>query len=417
MNVWPIADCLLRAFRTGLALAGLMVVAGALAAPDVSAHARSRSSSDWVCRGGLVQATVRIGSYEVTRLRPVSPLGGDSLEARLGAELSEQVRVFAQDDACGLVSPWSIVSNRDGLLFGSTRFDCRDAAPTHIEYRAMLEAVPAHTHFLRVRTENGPMREVVLTGSGGRILVSGEPLEWWDEVGRYIRLGAEHIFDGVDHLMFLLALVLVSQSLAGVLGLVSGFTLGHAATLVVAAFGWIHGDESVIEVLIGFTVALAGAEAFALHLSATRSTAAIAALGLVMMAALSAAVLGRIESVWLWFGLAVFASCYLASAREFAKRFFWRLCVSMIFGFVHGLAFAGVLLDLDVRSDALVPRLLGFNVGVELGQLAWVFVAVLGVQVLVRVLSESRAYLVFGLAGGGICSVGVFWMLVRSGIV
>src|SRR5262249_33495871 len=76
----------------------------------------------------------------------------------------------------------------------------------------------------------------------------------------YVRLGIEHILIGVDHLAFLLALLLLCRRAREVMNMVTGFTLGHSLTLTLAVLGVVTPNVSVIEALIGFTIALVAAE-------------------------------------------------------------------------------------------------------------------------------------------------------------
>ena len=76
----------------------------------------------------------------------------------------------------------------------------------------------------------------------------------------YIALGTEHIFGGLDHIAFLLALVLVCGRKRDLLWAITGFTLGHSLTLAFASLGWVAPDMSLVEAAIGFTIALVAVE-------------------------------------------------------------------------------------------------------------------------------------------------------------
>jgi hypothetical protein len=93
--------------------------------------------------------------------------------------------------------------------------------------------------------------------------------------------------------------------------------------------------------------------------------------GLVIAAALAifvaAAAIGGLPAFW---GLALFSGCYFALLRRASRGGRLRWVIACLFGFVHGLGFSGVLLEQELPRAELVRALFGFNLGVELGQLA-----------------------------------------------
>lgn len=149
---------------------------------------------------------------------------------------------------------------------------------------------------------------------GGRMALSAQ-------IGTFIWLGVEHIFLGYDHIMFLLALVLLGSSLRNLVKIVTAFTVAHSLTLILAALGLVQLPPRLIEAGIALSIAYVA-----------------------------------IENFWL---------------RDAGHR--WIL--TFFFGLVHGFGFANVLRDLGLPSRGLVASLLSFNIGVELGQICIVLVA------------------------------------------
>lgn len=154
------------------------------------------------------------------------------------------------------------------------------------------------------------------------------PPTFGEVVRTYVYLGFTHILPkGLDHILFVLGLFLLSARLSPLLWQVTAFTAAHTVTLALATFGLVSLPASIVEPLI--------------------------ALSIVYVA---------IENV----------------IHEKLGRF--RVVVVFAFGLLHGLGFAGVLNELGLPKSQLVPALLSFNVGVELGQLtvialAWLLVA------------------------------------------
>jgi len=135
----------------------------------------------------------------------------------------------------------------------------------------------------------------------------------------FVRLGIEHILAGFDHLCFLFALLLVTARSREVLAVITTFTAAHSRTLAAAALGVVSLTPKLVEPLIAASIVYVGMENFLLR-----------------------------------------------------RRPRSRLVVVFVFGLIHGLGFAGGLIERlpGVTGVAIVPPLIGFNAGVELGQLA-----------------------------------------------
>ena len=135
----------------------------------------------------------------------------------------------------------------------------------------------------------------------------------------FVLLGVEHILTGFDHLCFLLALLLVATRFRDVLTVVTTFTVAHSLTLAAAALGRVSLSSAIVEPLIAVSIVYIG-----------------------------------LENLFL---------------RRQPRH---RLALVFAFGLIHGFGFAGALTERlpGITGIAVVPPLLGFNVGVELGQLA-----------------------------------------------
>ena len=91
-----------------------------------------------------------------------------------------------------------------------------------------------------------------------------------------------------------------------------------------------------------------------------------------------------------------------------------RAAVAFAFGLIHGFGFAGVLSELFLPTDRLIPALLGFNIGVELGQLGLVALAWPLLRALGRVRNGRLAGIVTEVGSAVICGLGVFWFITRN---
>lgn len=154
-------------------------------------------------------------------------------------------------------------------------------------------------------------------------LSGGGQLGQWATFLAYIPVGFDHIVPlGLDHILFVLGLFFLSTRLRPLLWQVSAFTLAHTITLALAGLGWVSVPGSIVEPLIALSIV------------------------------------------------------YVAFENIFTDGLSrWRPFIIFGFGLLHGLGFASVLAEFGLPENAFVPALIGFNVGVEFGQLAVIAVA------------------------------------------
>ncbi len=219
-----------------------------------------------------------------------------------------------------------------------------------------------HRHL--AKTQGGSQaREAVLSESQRTLELvaasSPAPRPRTFAVPEFGRLGLEHILTGYDHLLFLLGLVLVRSRLAELVKTISAFTLAHSLTLGCAALGWWVPPSRAVEPAIALSIAFVGWENLRTSQPARR---------------------------WL---------------------------VTFGFGLVHGFGFAGALLEAKLPPKAVPMALVGFNLGVEVGQLL-VAGALAGLLAGVRSLRRREVARWAELAlNGGVFAAGVVWLALR----
>ena len=199
------------------------------------------------------------------------------------------------------------------------RFRCPISAQP-AAYRVMLfhEIDPAARHMVTVEAGR---KWIGLLGAADPVLElrnAGESL--WQTLWRYFLSGVEHIAVGYDHVAFLFAVIVLGRRFWPLFAVITAFTVAHSITLSLAALAVIQLPSRLVESAIALSVLLAA------------------------LNNLWPLVLGR------------------------------RWIVAFAFGLVHGFGFASVLADLGLPRDALLIALVGFNLGVEAGQLAIVAV-------------------------------------------
>ncbi len=191
-----------------------------------------------------------------------------------------------------------------------------------------------------------------------------EPAGQGEIAWSYLVLGVEHILGGLDHLLFVLALLLLVRGARRIVMTVTAFTLAHSLTLVAATLGWVHVPGAPVEAIIALSIVFVAAEV--VH-------------GLQGKPGLTA------RSPWV---------------------------VAFSFGLLHGLGFAGALAEVGLPGQAIPVALLMFNVGVELGQLLFV-AAVLLVGAAGRYAVSLRPGTVERVVAYGIGSIAAFWTIER----
>jgi hypothetical protein len=161
-----------------------------------------------------------------------------------------------------------------------------------------------------------------------------------------------------------------------VLLIVTGFTIGHSLTLTLAVTGLVQANRGAVESLIGLTIALAAAGNLVRGEREGR-VAALAAAAIAFSVLLVPAAARPDMPVTLVAAIALAAASFvwLSSTQSGGVSVKMRFAMAIGFGLVHGLGFASALQDLHLPPHMLVSTLVGFNIGVEIGQLAAVALA------------------------------------------
>lgn len=394
----------------------LAVLIGHVLSTPAAAHTRSQSFSSWYIQDGQVRGTFSVRALETTRLGLLEDKVFD-LDTLLVRHLAPRLVLKAGDEPCRTVSGPQARRAQEGYLRVEWRFACPPQTQLAMLNTAFFEVAPSHLHYARVRTGSGPPVEYLFTESARQQVIAGDEQERsprrGTSFGAYVLLGVEHIVSGVDHLAFVLALLLLCRRVREVLFMVTGFTLGHSLTLSLAVLGVVEPNVPVIEALIGFTIALVAAENTGITSGSSVRVGLVAGLALVGCGLLSGLtgvgfpVLGNL-------GLGLFVVCYfsLANSRERAARL--RPVLTLTFGLIHGFGFASVLLDSGLPTERLVSALFGFNLGVEIGQVAIVALLCASGWLLVRRFPALDYRLATDTASAGLCGLGLFWFVERS---
>jgi hypothetical protein len=242
-----------------------------------------------------------------------------------------------------------------------------------IDYRMMQGIDPSHRGLLVVSAYGATQTGVLIPGAGPTVISLGH-VTWLTTVAEYFKVGVWHIWSGIDHLLFLLSLLLPAvlrrahgrweaaplarPAFINILKVVTAFTLAHSVTLSLAAFDVVHLPSRLTESVIAASIIIA-----ALNNVFPRVTE------------------GR-----------------------------WR--IAFAFGLLHGFGFASVLAEMGLPPGARLISLVAFNLGVEAGQLA----VVLAAMPLAYWLRATRFYrnAVLNWGSCAIAGLALVWLVQRA---
>lgn len=384
------------------------------------AHTRSQSFSTWRIDGPEVVVTFSVAAREVTRLPAPEPGLSQALASVLGRHLVTQLRLSSDGAACPQTGPPIPVGANEGQIVLELRFRCSTppASELTITDDALFPVVLTHVHFAHIVGPNNRSRELVFVDARRTQTISlaqGEAAAetFFDAVVTCIPIGIDHILEGIDHLAFVLGLILATARLRSLLLALTGFTLGHSISLALAVLGYARADAPAIEAMIAATIALVAVAA------ALRDGASFRTLGIGAIATLSAlAIVGLFTGSslpWLaWLGLTLFAGCYLAANTNTGWSGGLALLVTTLFGIIHGFGFAGALLELELPKTQLAAALLGFNLGVEAGQILAVVPVILIGGLVARYASLQMQSAARNLLQAALVGLGLFWFVSRA---
>jgi hypothetical protein len=362
----------------------LAVLAWCLASAVAEAHPTPGSVAyiDFTVDGARVEQDVPLEELERALHQPLIAPGEtpeNAVDFRRGF-LREYAALHLRAEALGSDAAWQTevlgVTGHDSPDGPRVRFQFALHAPTgdasdSIAFHDDLVGHEVISHYITVYVRSdwaagGAKPEPLLAGvlhAGRNDVTVARKGSFVGGLRSVVELGMEHIATGVDHLLFLFALILVApvsalggrwasgkgrrQTLLALLRVVSAFTVGHSVTLALGALGWIAVPPALVEAAIAGSVLVT----------------------------------------------AVHALRPLFPRRE--------AVVAGVFGLVHGLAFAQTLAGRDLGRAQAAWTLLGFNTGIELAQL--------GILALVLpwllILAGSRAYSTFRVAGASVIVV------------
>ena len=248
------------------------------------------------------------------------------------------------------VSRWSLACQENGLVDQTIAIDGLAQTITDV--------------LVRIQLLDGTTRTQILKPNATSFVVHGNP-DSWQVIADYFVLGVEHILGGIDHLLFVLCLLLIVKGNWLLVKTITAFTIAHSITLAMATLGFVKVPQAPIEAMIALSILF----------------------------------------------LAVELVKQQQGESDIAIRAPW--IVAFIFGLLHGFGFAGALAEVGLPQGDIPLALLMFNVGVEAGQLLFIATMIMIIQLWKRTTSLEPAWLP-RVTVYAIGSTASFWVIERT---
>lgn len=293
------------------------------------------------------------GKFSILWKRPY--VGGKPMNIypRLSSNFRNLTEPVVQLLPTGAVERWMAASGEGGLAGEEILIDGLSSTQTDVLVRIYFKEGDQQTHLLRP--------------SSPSVLIGGAPSKT-KRIFTYVQLGIQHILMGVDHLLFVLGLLLIVQNRWMLLKTITSFTVAHSITLCVATLGYASVPLPPLNVVIALSILFLGPDILRSWKGETSLT---------------------IRHPWV---------------------------VAFAFGLLHGFGFATGLADMGLRTAEIPLALLFFNIGVELGQIAFVMLVIL-LERSFRVLEIHWPRMVRLSPGYTVGSLGAYWTIERSVIL
>ncbi len=209
---------------------------------------------------------------------------------------------------------------------------------------------------------DGQVQSALLTPSSTSITIKREP-NAFEVFVTYLELGVKHIWLGIDHLLFVICLLLIAGTFRRVMVTITGFTIAHSITLISAALGLVTVNPAPVEAVIALSI--------------------------------------------------VFVAREIAVGNRTSLAYRFPVAVSFTFGLLHGFGFAAALGAIGLPYKDKLLALLTFNLGVEIGQVVFIAAVILILNYVARLIDETwqRNLTIFADYSIGVMSC--FWFLTR----
>ncbi len=350
----------------------------------LNAHYFSESFSKWNVVDNKVEANFSLLTLESTRIFQVENYQKIMFEENLSETdvfkiyLSQHLKVTSEGKSCSPVDEIKELNSQEGSLNLSLNFECPSNKEIKIINNALFNLVQSHIHIARIYIDNNLYTEKALFFNDQSIDLNEEKENnsFSNSFYKFFSLGLDHILSGYDHLLFILGLLLLVTNFKRLLLVITGFTIGHSLTLSLSVINIIQVKSSLVEALIGYTIMFVGLEYLYKENNDHRvSMIFITTLSLLLL------IFGNLINpnfpYFLILGILLFSLGYFYLLKNLNSENNLLSIITIIFGLIHGFGFGGFLLGSKISSENIFSGLLGFNLGVEVGQIIFVLLILL----------------------------------------
>jgi len=258
-------------------------------------------------------------SYKVLWKKPGQGEASSALKIKVAFPSSAEIKGIKQiSQTRSAILETYVIEDKNALIGKLITIEGLETTSSDVLVR--VHYLDGETEFIRVLPESP---KFILTHKSGFVNMAST----------YFILGVEHILEGFDHLLFVLALLLLVGNIRVLIWTITAFTLAHTITLMLASLDLIHLSSKAVEATIALSIIFVAAEVVY-------------------------AMRGKIH---------------------LSKKHPWLIAFG--FGLIHGLGFAGALKEIGLPQTEIVPSLIFFNVGVEAGQLIFISFVLLSIWI------------------------------------
>ena len=289
----------------------------------------------------------------------INQLNGDNLDGGLQLEefFSKHISLF---DKQGNKAQTNLIDleNEDTHSTVSLRYNWPEpVANIKMHYGLFLPNVPTAS-MLATIAQGKQTNTIVFTPHNPDAILTAKKHLWGQQIKSFGLLGIKHILTGYDHLLFLVALLMLGGGIGYLLKMVSAFTVAHSITLSLAVLRILNLPAQLVESIIALSIAFIA-----------------------------------VENLW---------------RKEKALKLRWLIVFG--FGLLHGFGFAGILQGMIIPHSELALSLISFNLGVEIGQAAIVTVIFILLQAIKRWSWETQLRYWISM---GVAIIGIIWFVER----
>lgn len=342
---------------------------------NVFSHQKSQSYTSW--EGENID-----GNFEVTVKTKISKSILFSQLQNNGYKVDMLETYFKNkiySEACSSINLEILRTNNAFFKIKET-FSCSTDKPI-FNYNLFFDLNITHLDFSSQKRNDEKLPDFIISSETKKLNLFVEQSEASMNLSFYnfLYFGFLHILSGLDHIAFLLLIIFLCKSYKTLLLAISGFTIGHSISLFSSVQGLIISSASLVEIMIGFSILVCSIEVLG---KKTNQLVLFSNYIISLWTLLTFIIFIFFPSQALFFlslGFMVFS--YLRLSNNYQNNLNL-IFITLVFGFIHGLGFAGAINEIFLPSEDMLKILIAFNLGIEIGQILIFLIVALLVSLL-----------------------------------